>query len=619
MKISFGVQLLILIVMIAVTNLTGYHKGVSINNDEDPASRDQGIKVEFDGDQKVFTTSPDPTDPKYGEQLVLAISGEPEHLNPITSTSSSARRFNENIYELLLDYDYETWQYNRPVLAERLEISEDYKTFTFYLHQNVKFHDGQPLTAEDVLFSLKCILNPFVDAANLRPYYSSVVDAYTDGPYKFVVETSDTYFLNIEYVGGFYVIPKHIWDPEGLMEPFSVPDLLDPGIVNDEPAIRRFGEQFNNHPQGRPAGMNAEPMIGSGPWKFGRWITGEYASLVRNDDYWNADETFIPGFSEKGGYLDEVIIKFISDWTAKLTSLKANELDFAPRLRPIQYFEQTASDEFNDRFQKVTYVTTAYSYIGWNNDRPFFRDKRVRQAMTMLIDRETFNKYINYGLHIPTTGPFYLYSDQYNHTVEPWPYDPERAVELIEEAGWIDHDGDGIRDKDGVPFRFNFSVSSGSKLSRLMALMLKEDLHKIGIEMGIRQYEWSVYVQNLRDRQFDVVNLLSVLGLQYDPYSTWHSDNIGNRGSNYSGFNNATADSLIELARFETDRDKRNALFFELQEILHEYQPYTFMYSQRNMAAYDREFMGVKWVPVSPCYKFYSWWSSQATADAPPQ
>lgn len=575
-----------------------------------------GIDVVFGGDQKVFATSDVPENPAKGGKLVFAISGEPERINPITYSSSWANRIDEYVYEKLLDYDYGTWRFERPVLAKDYEISSDYKTFTFHLHDHIKWHDDQPLTAEDVLFSLKAILNPFTDAANKRGSYTSVIDAYTEDPYTFVVKTSDTYFLNLKSLAEFYILPKHIWDPDNLSDKFTVPDLIDPTVTNESPAMRQLGEQINNHPQGRPAGMDAEPVVGSGPWKFNRWITGEYISLVRNDNYWNADSVFINGFSNEGGYLDEVVIKFISDWTAKLTSLKADEIDFAPRLRPIQFFEQTNTPDFTNRFQKLRYVTTSYGYIGWNNERPYFSDKRVRQAMTMMIDRESYNKYINYNNEIPTIGPFYLYSEQYNHEIEPWPYDPARAVELIEEAGWIDHDGDGIRDKDGIPFRFDFSVSSGSKNSRKLALMLKEDLRKIGIDMGIRSLEWAVYVENLRDRQFDVVNLLTVLDLQSDPYHSWHSDNIGNRGPNYSGFNNAEADSIIELARYETDREKRNALFHRLQEILHEEQPYTFQYSRRNMAAYDKKFMGVKWVPESPNFKIYSW-SLPATGIAP--
>jgi len=614
MKKSLIIQFTVFVLLLIYAN-TGERKTAEANSGI--VGDGGGIRVELTGGETIFESSPTDLPPEKGGTLVMALSAEPENLNYITSTSSAAKRFLDYIYQPLLDYDYETWAFERPVLAETFEVSEDGKTFKFKLRENIYWHDGQQLTADDALFTIKAILNPFVDCAPLRAYYAKIVDAYTEGKYNLTITTSETYFMNLEFMGGFAVIPRHVWDPQGLMDKFTVSDLLDPMISREEAAVKEFADAFNTHPQGRPVGLDAEPIIGSGPFKFDRWITGDYMSLVRNENYWGEARTFVPGFTEDGAYLDKVIIKSISDYTAKLTALKSGELNFVPRMRPIQYFEQTNYEEFLERHQKVTYVRPAYSYIGWNNDKPYFSDKRVRQAMTMLIDLDSYNKYVTYNMGIPTIGPFYIYGEQYNHNIEPWPYDPVRAVELIEEAGWVDTDGDGLRDKDGIPFSFTFSISAGSQNSKYMALMMKEDLRKIGIEVMIRQLEWSVYVENLRDRQFDVVSLLWIGGLQTDPYQIWHSDNIGDRGSNYIGFRNAEADSLIEAARRELDPEKRNAMYFRFQEILHEEQPYTFMFYQRDPGAYQKAYRGTKWVPIRPGYKLNSWWHASSTMENP--
>ncbi len=613
MKKSFLIQFSILLLLIIYTN-----SGVRSISDESVGAVGDGggVRVELSADTSVFDSSPTDEMPVPGGTLVVAVSAEPENLNYYTSTSAAATRFLDYIYEALMDYDYETWSFERPVLAESYSISEDSKTFTFKLRENIYWHDGQQLTADDVLFTLKAILNPYVDDAPARTSFSKVVEAHTEGTYIFSVTTSETYFKNLSTLGGFAIIPKHIWDPKGLMDRFTIADLLDPTLTRDEASVKEFADAFNTHAQGRPVGDDVEPIIGSGPYKFGKWITGDYMSLVRNENYWGADHTYIKGFTEQAAYLDKIIVKTIQDPTAMLTALKAGEVDFLPRMRALQYFTQTSSADFLKKFQKVSYVVPAYSYVGWNNDKPYFSDKRVRQAMTMLIDREAYNKYIAYDMGIPTIGPFYIYGEQYNHDIERWPYDPMRAVELIEAAGWIDHDGDGIRDKDGIPFSFVFSISAGSKSSKYLALMLKEDLRKVGIEVGIRQLEWSVYVENLRDRQFDVVSLLWIGGLESDPYQIWHSDNIGDRGSNYIGFRHAEADSLIANARFEMDKEKRNAMYYRLQEILHEEQPYTFMFYQRDPGAYLREFRGAKWIPIRPGYKFYSWWRNNSAMEA---
>lgn len=609
MKKSFLIQFTILILLIIYTNVGVRTEATLMDNVVGTAG---GIDVELTGDETIFESSPSGMEPVKGGTMVMAQSAEPENLNTYVSTSAAASRILDYVYETLLDYDYQTWRFDRPLVAESFNISDDGYTFTFKIRENVYFHDGQQLTSDDVLFSLKCILNPFVDAAPLRSSFSKVVSAQANGPFEFTVTSSETYFRNQEILGGFHILPKHVWDPKGLLDRYSVEDLLNASVTREEAAIQEFATAFNVHPQGRPVGEDAEPIIGSGPWLFDKWYTGDYASLVRNDNYWNADETYIEGYSQQGGYLDKMIIKFISDATASLTALKAGELDFVPRMRAVQYFTQTNTPDFLERFQKVTYVVPAYSYIGWNNDKPYFNDKRVRQAMTMLIDRDAYNKYVAYDMGIPTVGPFYIYGEQYNHTIQRWPHDPQQAVELIEAAGWIDHDGDGVRDKNGIPFEFTFSVSSGSTSSKYLALMLKEDLRKVGIVVNIRQLEWSVYVENLRDRQFDVVSLLWIGGLEMDPYQIWHSDNIGDRGSNYVGFRNAEADSLISNARYVMDKEARNAMYFRLQEILHEEQPYTFMFYQRDPGAYFKEFHGVKWIPIRPGYKLSSWWRTTA-------
>ena len=613
MKKSFLIQISLLFFLIVLTNWGVRTAEVS---GTDVLGNAGGVRVDLTGDETIFESSPQGLTPRKGGTLVLAESAAPEHLNTFTSTSAAATRILDYIYETLLGYNFQTWRYDKPVLAESFSISDDGYTFTFKIRENVYWHDGERLTADDVLFSLKAILNPFVDSAPTRSSFQKVTSAQVDGPFSFSVTSSETHFRNQEILGGFHIIPKHIWDPNGLLDRYSVEDLLNPSVTREEAAIKEFADAFNVHPQGRPVGEDADPIIGSGPWLFDKWITGDYISYARNDNYWNAAETYEAGFSEEGAYLDRVIVKVISDATARLTALKAGELDFIPRMRAVQYFSQTNTPDFLERFQKVSYVVPAYSYVGWNNDRPYFRDKRVRQAMTMLIDRDAYNEYVGYGLGIPTIGPFYVYGKQYNHDIPRWPYDPQRAVQLIEEAGWIDHDGDGIRDKDGIPFAFTFSVSSGSTSSKYLALMLKEDLRKVGILMSIRQLEWSVYVENLRDRQFDVVSLLWIGGLEMDPYQIWHSDNIGDRGSNYMGFSHAEADSLIEDARYELDEAKRNAMYFRLQEILHEEQPYTFMFYQRDPGAYLKEFHGVKWLPIRPGYKVNSWWRNTSRVGA---
>src|SRR5206468_4352182 len=185
-------------------------------------------------------------------------------------------------------------------------------------------------------------------------------------------------------------------------------------------------------------------------------------------------------------YLDKIVIRFIGDYSAALTALKAGELDFVPRLQPIQWAQQTGGAAFDQEFAKTTYSIPTYYYIGWNEERPFFKDKRVRQALTMLVNRQQIIDTVRFGLGRIATSPLIPPAVDFNPNIKPWPYDPKRAAELLDEAGWKDHDGDGIRDKDGVKFKFEFLGYPGSSLIPQLMPILKEELRKVGIEMTER-------------------------------------------------------------------------------------------------------------------------------------
>jgi peptide/nickel transport system substrate-binding protein len=225
--------------------------------------------------------------------------------------------------------------------------------------------------------------------------------------------------------------------------------------------------------------------------------------------------------------------------------------------------------------------------------------------MTMLLNRESFVQNIWYGLGTVVTGNFFIDSPDYDKSIEPWPYDPETAAELLAEAGWIDRNGDGLLDKDGVPFKFEFTYPSGSSTGEQLSTLLKESLAGAGIEMSIRQLEWALFTKLLDDRAYDAVTLGWSLPVLADPYQVWHSSQVES-GSNYIGFVNAEADRIIENGRTEFDRDKRAAMYRRLHRILHEEQPYTFLFNRNSLVALDRRFSNVTVYPLGP--DSTEWW-----------
>jgi peptide/nickel transport system substrate-binding protein len=288
--------------------------------------------------------------------------------------------------------------------------------------------------------------------------------------------------------------------------------------------------------------------------------------------------------------------------------LKAGEVDANPRVLPIQYAQQTSGAAFDQQFVKGTYSIPVYYFIGWNHERPFFKDKRVRQALTMLVDRPQIIQTLQFGLARPTASSFYLGSSELNTSIQPLPYDPKRAAELLDEAGWIDRNNDGVRDKDGVPFRFELLGSSSSTLTEQLMPILKESFRKAGIETTERRIEFTVFINNMRDHRYDA-GLSGWAGdLINDPYQIWHSASIANRGSNYISFRNAESDRLIEEARTEFDAEKRKQIYLKWQELIHEEQPYTFLFYPEQPMAYGRRFRNVRLLPIRPGYDLLEWY-----------
>ncbi|HEX9443307.1 MAG TPA: ABC transporter substrate-binding protein, partial [Candidatus Binatia bacterium] len=298
---------------------------------------------------------------------------------------------------------------------------------------------------------------------------------------------------------------------------------------------------------------------------------------------------------------------------AALIQLKSGDLDTMD-LNPIQAKRGTNSDRFKRQFEKYEYYSPAYSYIGWNNLSPIFRDKRVRQAMTYFTNRQQMVKTILFGLGQVVDGPIYFFRPEYDKNLYSYPYDPKKALALLAEAGWKDTDGDGVLDKiiDGkkVPLRFEIKVNSGNDVRESVALALQDELKKHGIAASVRRLDWTIFLDDVKNHKFDAV----ILGWQMsvsegDNYQVWHSSQAANGGSNHIGYKNPRVDKILEDYRREFDPKKRAEMSKEFQRILNDEQPYTFLFARKSVSAVDRRFRGVEvlaaglrplewWVPL---------------------
>ncbi|MEE8076041.1 MAG: peptide-binding protein [Candidatus Binatia bacterium] len=547
-----------------------------------------GVERAFDGQETGSVT---------GDWLLLHMLSDPEQLNPLTSNDAGASSILGYIFQGLLTRDPRTLEL-KPLLAEsRPVISADKLTYTFKIRRDATFQDGHPLTGEDVLFSIKAIKCPLVNAPFLRVYYASVVDAELVDDYTIRFVTKEPYFLNENVLGGIDVLPRHYYDPDNLLKDVTVREL-NRETSRQPDNSKRFADHFNKS-------YNRRPM-GSGPYKFQSWKTGQEVMLVRDQNYWGNGKR---GIDQP--YLDVYRYRIINNPDAALVRLKSGGLD-TMNLQPLQHLRQTRSKRFQKDYQKLLYFSPGFTYIGWNNALPIFQDKRVRRAMTHLTNRKQMVKAILFGLGKVIDSPIYRFRPEYDESLVSIPYDPQKALGLLGEAGWKDTDGDGLLDKviDGksTPFRFEIKFNSGNTIRKSVVLTLQDELKKHGITVTVRQLDWTIFLDDVRNHKFDAMVLGWAMSVnEPDAFQVWHSSQADNKGSNMISYKNSRVDKILEDYRREFDPKKRSELYREFQRILHDEQPYTFLFMGRSISAVQRRFQGVKVLPIGGLRPL-EWW-----------
>jgi len=567
---------------------------------------DQGLMV-LDGTEKVSARYEGNEQPVPGDWLVLHAFSEPATLNPYGKMDYGSHRILENIFESLLYMENTPpYRFKGKLAAAYPAVSPDKLSYTFDIREDARFSDGRQVTSEDVQFSFKVIKNPEVQLSGyMRSGFKDLKAVRQVGRHKITFVFGEPYFYNAINIGRRWILPKHFYDPDGLMDSVSIDALIDGSWQAGPQAdlVRRFAERFNRDFSRR--------VLGSGPYVPANSdndgsLTGKTV-LDRDPNYWGSGRKDLP----PSGFVDKLVFKVVVNPDAAFIELTNGNLDVL-NMYPLPFKEKSWSPEFTSRFLKVVRYASGINYIVWNNAHPVFRDKRVRRAMAHLTPRRSIIRDLIHGLGVTIDGPVHMSRPEFYAGLEPLTYNRDRAVKLLQAAGWFDTDDDGVLDRivDGVKtaFRFEFLVPAGSQLSKDIALVMQDELADVGIVCKVREIDYSVFLQRLRKREFDALFTGggSHPAVPFDLYSSWHSSQVKD-GGNYSCFENEEADRILERYRRTFDAERRISLYRRLQEILHEEQPYTFLFVGRSVTAYSRRFRGVNWYP-SGWTDVLEWW-----------
>ena len=470
---------------------------------------------------------------------------EPASIHPITSTDGYAQDIHALACDSLLSRDATTYEF-KPRIATSWEISKDGKQYTFKLRDNVFFHDGKPLTAEDVKFTYEAFVDPKLGAAHWKPYFEGitkveVVDAKT---VRFTVK--DTYFNNFNIAAGTVILPKHVY-----------------GDVEKSKKLNRS-------------------FVCVGHYKLDNFDRGQILVLKKDPQWFGNTAPEWKGFNN----FSQINVRFYKDETVQIERIKKGDVDYLLWANPEAFMKKAVGPEWGKKvfkYKAENKVPKGYGFIAWNLRKPLFQEKNVRIALAHLANRPEMNKKFRYGMSDLVGAPIYSSSD-YAPAVKPISFDPPKARELLTQAGWADTDKDGILDKvvDGKKTNFQFTLSYAAKENEKYWTMYKEDLKKVGIIMDLNFLEWNTFIKQTDDGTFDALTMRWGSGsVDPDPKQVWHSASAEKGGSNFINYKNAEVDKLIDEGRMTLDKPKRIVLLKKAYEKIAEDAPYLFLFSDR--------------------------------------
>ena len=469
------------------------------------------------------------------------LSAQPESLHPIRASDAFSSRIREYIVERLLTRNLESNELE-PALAENWEISPDYKTYTIYLRKGVLWHDGKPLTSEDVHFSFSAYTDVSYGGAHYLSYLENIEKAEIINAHTIKFYAKKKHYGSFEkFILTLGIIPKHIYqDPKAKLN---------------------------------------RSLIGSGPYLLAEYDRNKKIVLKKNKNWWgNTVKKDEHRFSQ-------IVFRIIPSDNDALLRMEQGQLDFMS-LNSESYFKKTLKPPWGDRILKKqikNLTPKSYSFVAWNLTNPLFQDRKVRRALSHLMNRKLMNEKFYNNAYALTAGPIHTQS-KYAVGVQPILFSPKKALKLLKEAGWSDSDQNGILDKNinGRKVEFQWTLLFPNKSIEKHLTIYQEDLKKAGLKMSLKQLEWVSFVKAMDERNFSAITLAWSPGSSDDdwyPKQIWHSESIANKGSNFISYSNPKVDQLIDSAETEMDPVKRGKILKALYKTIAEDAPYSFMFN----------------------------------------
>ncbi len=491
------------------------------------------------------TGAPGDEVPQAGGTLIRRLEADVSSLNFVLVTNSSEKEVLSYLHDSIVGLDENLNVV--PAIATKWQITPDGKKFTFTLDPKATFSDGRPVRASDVVFTLRKIADPKSESVQLAGLFSELdpqgTRALDDSTVEVVfrqAHPSQLYSFNIP------VLPEHVYSKGN------------------------FKNDYN------------ETVVGTGPYKLTRREPGKQIILERRPDY-----------RGRHPYIQTVIFRIIEDDGVAWNALKTGQIDEA-RIGADTLALEGSSPDVRRTIDVHRFYFLGYNFIPWNGKDPLLGDRNIRRALAMCLDRPSIIRNLFHGSARALTGPFTPDQWAYDPKVKPIEFDLAKAGQSLEELGWKDSNGNGVRDKGGRELEFEILLPAGSKSSANQAQVFQAGLKQAGVKANLTPVDGATYFERITAGKFQSSFLRWDTDIDPDPYSLFHSSQFPPNGQNFVFYSNPDADRLIEAGRRELDFARRRDIYHQLHALLAADQPYTWTFQVSSSWAINRRIRNVK-------------------------
>jgi peptide/nickel transport system substrate-binding protein len=494
--------------------------------------------------------------------VVESLSVNPPHLNPLAYNDVYSFRILNMIFNGLVR-ENENFEL-MPDLAERWEFSPDGLSILFYLRKDVFWHDNTEFTAEDVKFTYQMIMEDSSESF-IRPYFESVQTVEVLDKYRVKVTYSEPFAYALQ-AWKCFIVPRKVFREESI------------------PALKK-----------------EPPLVGTGPYKFVKWDQHEQIVLESNRKFFNGRP-----------FIDNYSYRLIPDSSMAFLSLLKGEVDLM-HLTPDQFVKQGDTPEFKENYNVYHPLNRLFLFVEYNQLNPLFKDRNVRRALTMAINRQGIINDVLQGFGKETNGPFMITADEYDKSMEVLAFSADESGKLLKDAGWADSDNDGVLENGRKKFEFELNTTHGNVTRQLVAKVLKDSWASIGVKVNLQFDEWGVLLDKGMSKKFDAMIIGWDISTDPDPYMLFHSSQIPdiekNRvGVNFFSYNNPETDKLLEQARRTVDPAERAEIYHRFQRQLYDDQPVTFLFFDEDITVVSKRIHGIRESSTGIFYNLIKWY-----------